>query len=353
LEDLLFSAGLPVWWAVSFAVAAVLLRRIKSGVPGRRLFFAIIILAVFAMFSLMPYLVLFLAAPLLIVFMFAPKWWFRVGVFVTSLSMAAGLHLAFAQFTADRKEAKALLLAMIDDDSGAWKDSLARIVGEWPAEPAPELPAEKALTGMPGGRDRFVSDSFDGKMAFAPGRESEGAAAAGLNLALPIPEGYALDASPSSDGSLAVLVFRGAKGDRILAVFPDSGGTSPGGPDLEAVRAAYADTAALEHGLAPLVRLFENAGWTVSLAASPEAAQNSEGMVASRATAILTPNESVRRGGDFGIDVDLLGGAVVAGGTSRRFWLLVMCDNMESGLQTAVTWLNRLAAENPAADRGG
>jgi hypothetical protein len=352
LEELLFSLGLPVWWAVSFAVAAILLRRIKSGVPGRRPFFALIVLAVFAMFSLMPYLVLFLAVPLLIVFMFAPKWWFRIGVLATSLSMAAGLYLAFAQFTADRKEAKALLLAMIDDASGAWKDSLARIAGEWSAEPAPELPAEKALTGMPGGKDKFVSDSFDGKMAFAFAGES-GGVAAGLDFAPPIPEGYALDASPSSDGSLAVLVFRGAKGDRILAVFPDPRGISRGGPDLEAVRAAYIETAALEHDLAPLVRLFESAGWTVSFAAPPEAAQSSGGMVASRATAILTPNESVRRGGDFGIDVDLLGGAVVAGGKSRRFWLMVMCDNMESGLRTAVTWLNRLEAGNPAADRGG
>ncbi|MDR0361914.1 MAG: hypothetical protein LBJ46_04405 [Planctomycetota bacterium] len=348
-ENFLPAIGLPLWWAVAFAAAAGSFRRVKNKAdPGLRFLLFIIIIAVYAMFSIMPYRMLFVAVPLIVIFAFVPKWWFRIGVFLVSVVMVVGLYTVFSRFSEDRRDAKGLLYQSIAGDrSPGWEDALAQIAGTAALEDLPEI---DGVPGKPSGRDSFTSDLVDESTPFIVEAVPD---FAGLAARIPVPAGFSLRTAHPGDGFLTVLLMTGPGGDLMLAAAPDYAKLPVDGPGLEAVRLAYAEPEAMRRDLRVFDGFAAAIGYSVEGESEPDIAQNTGEMIIAYAPTVLVPGIGMRPEGHFGIEVDVFAGALELAGESRRFLVMAMFSDMDVGLKTAMTWLTRLAAENPPPSEEG
>lgn len=352
IVDSLYTALLPVWWALSFIGAAYLFRfaRTRPGDGGKRMFFYLLIIVLYAFVSFMPLMVLAVSIPALVIVNFIPfrrGWHFGLATIGLALVIGASMTALLLKFAADREASRPVVAGRFAGDHGEW----ARRLSEYA-----KLPLEYKKTETPkqagdpvvGEEKGFFIPDLDKRLA-GFGRTAK-ATFGGREFAVPVMDGFALRTEEAPEAGVVFLFLSDANGDIMMAVLYGAGGVAE---VLGKCREAYADPDAYARDFDMLRSFFPGSEFD-SLYLNPAGiAQNSASAVMAAVSVNVTPKDAGGGSYGFGYDVEAFSGALEAGGWGARVFILSALGDFDRNAGLPLLWLNRFLEENKTAAPAG
>lgn len=345
--DAISTATLPIWWAGSFIVAALLFRYIRKRVSGgaKRILFYLLIIVFYAFFSFMPLQMMFVTVPAVVVLAFIP---FRNGlhhaltVILLALVLGGALSYLFYRFSADRLATADRVRERFSRGIDGWDERLAVYIGQPIVNEPSEPLARNPITGKEqDGRESLFEPRLNEELTDFSTRQP--ATLQDMELAIPVPDGLVLRVENSGKAGAAVLFFANPEGDVMMVALYGKGSLEE---VLESCRRTYASPATYLRDLDVLREFFAEPDFQTSYLGQAEIAQNTADAIVASSMVNLAPRDKSGNVYGFGYDVDMYSGAVEIQGQGVRLLMVSAFGNYSLNAELPLLWLRRLLDTN-------
>ncbi len=336
MDDSIYTTVLPLWWGALFIGITFLLRYNKNHTvdPTKRFFLFLLLLAIFAFASYMPFGIMLFVAPVMVILTYF-KWLkgrlFKI--FVIGLGVVCGVSLTyvFYKFDLDRKASIPLINERFTEDPAAWNQDLLAYAAKPLEFIKPDELEDDPL--KPKGDGFFTPDLEEDAVAFAP--ESP-VVFNNMELQIPVPENMAFDYTIVD--TVLYLTFRNPANEVMQVIIYNWQNSNE---VLEKCREAYIDDNAQRRDLQAAAEFFQPDRFDHFFLTEQSIVQNSADAIIAAAIVNITPHAVDGKKFGFGFDVELYSGAVGVGEGSARVFVISALKDMKMNSVLPLHWLDR------------
>lgn len=342
MDDSIFTTVLPLWWGVLFIGITFFLRYNKDHTvdPTKRFFLFLLLLAIFAFASYMPFGIMAVVVPVMIILTFF-KWLkgplFKIFVIALGVICGVSLTYVFYKFDADRKATIPVINERFTEDPAEWNRELLAYAAK-PLEfvRPEEQQADDPL--KPKGDGFFTPDLEEDAIAFAPDNP---AVWDGMELHIPVPENMAFHYTIA--GQVLYLTFINPSNEVMQVILYNR---DDGEEVLEKCREAYVDENAQRRDLQAGAEFFQPERFEHFFLTEQSVVQNSADAIIAAAIVNITPKEIDGKKFGFGFDTEIYSGALGVEDGSARVFVISALRDMKMNSVLPLHWVDRFLRLN-------
>jgi hypothetical protein len=340
MDDSIYTTVLPLWWGALFIGITLFLRYNKDHTvdPTKRFFLFLLLLAIFAFASYMPFGIMAVVIPVMIVLTFF-KWLkgplFKTFVVVLGVICGASLTYVFYKFDADRKATIPIINERFTEDPAEWNAELLRYAAKQMEFVKPDEPDDPL---KPKGNGFFTPDLEEGGVSFAP---ENPAVWEELELQIPVPENMAFHYAVV--GNVLYLTFTNPDSEVMRVILYNR---QNGGGVLEECREAYVDENAQRRDLQAAAEFFQVERFEHFFLTEQTVVQNSADAIIAAAIVNITPKAVDGKKFGFGFDTEIYSGAARIEDGSARVFVISALRDMKMNSVLPLHWFDRFLRLN-------